>query len=56
MTARERLILRIKALGLPSYEGPRPLVSLEEYFDGNDDLGSIGCNLSDHPGVEVSAC
>jgi hypothetical protein len=29
------------------------LVAIETFFDGNDDLGSIGCNLVPHPGVEV---
>jgi hypothetical protein len=30
------------------------LVPIAEFFDGNDDKGSIGCNLyPDHPGVEV---
>jgi hypothetical protein len=28
------------------------LVSLDEFFAGNDDLGSVGCNLFPHPGVE----
>lgn len=28
------------------------LVPIDRFFDGNDDLGSIGCNLIDHPGVE----
>jgi hypothetical protein len=28
------------------------LVSLEAFFEGNQDLGSIGCNLEEHPGVE----
>ncbi len=28
----------------------RPLLSLSEFFDGNDDFGSIGCNLSPPPG------
>lgn len=33
-------------------ESAAPLVSLESFFDGNDDLGSIGCNLfEDHPGI-----
>jgi hypothetical protein len=33
---------------------PEPvLISAEEFFDGNDDLGSIGCNLVDHPGIDV---
>jgi hypothetical protein len=30
-----------------------PLVSIEQFFDGNDDLASIGCNLIDHPGMDV---
>src|SRR5262245_27366125 len=30
-----------------------PLVAIERFFDGNDDLGSIGCNLMPHPGVEA---
>jgi len=28
------------------------LVTISEFFDGNDDLGSIGCNLPDHPGMD----
>jgi hypothetical protein len=27
------------------------LVPIAEFFEGNDDLGSIGCNLDPHPGV-----
>lgn len=29
------------------------IVSIERFFDGNDDLGSIGCNLVEHPGMNV---
>ena len=29
----------------------RPVVSLEVFFEGNDDPASIGCNLPEHPGV-----
>ena len=29
------------------------IVSIERFFDGNDDLGSIGCNLMEHPGVDT---
>ena len=29
------------------------LVTPSEFFDGNDQEGSIGCNLPDHPGLEV---
>ena len=30
-----------------------PLVTIERFFEGNDDPGSIGCNLLPHPGVDV---
>jgi len=33
-------------------EGSLPVVSLELFFEGNDDIGSIGCNLLNHPGIE----
>jgi hypothetical protein len=29
------------------------LVSRQEFFDGNDDPASIGCNLMEHPGMEA---
>ena len=33
---------------------PEPhLVPIERFFDGNDDVGSIGCNLLAHPGVDA---
>src|SRR5258707_13149168 len=33
---------------------PEPqLVPIERFLDGNDDLGSIGCNLLPHPGIGV---
>lgn len=33
---------------------PEPqVVPIERFFDGNDDLGSIGCNLTEHPGTEA---
>jgi len=33
---------------------PEPrLVSVERFFDGNDDLSSIGWNLPEHPGMDV---
>lgn len=28
-----------------------PVVSIERFFDGNEDEGSIGCNLLEHPGL-----
>jgi hypothetical protein len=36
---------------LAAQEEPQ-IVSVERFFDGNDDLGSIGCNLMEHPGVD----
>ena len=33
---------------------PEPqVVPIERFFDGNDDLGSIGCNLNPHPGIAL---
>ena len=29
------------------------VIPVAEFFDGNDDPGSIGCNLSLHPGIDV---
>lgn len=37
---------------LASQEEPQ-LVSIERFFDGNDDEGSIDCNLMNHPGVDT---
>jgi hypothetical protein len=34
---------------------PQPVpqvVPIARFFDGNDDLGSIGCNLDPHPGID----
>jgi len=28
-------------------------ISVERFFEGNDDLGSIGCNLIEHPGIDT---
>ena len=40
---------RLKAT-LDEYEAPQVGDALL-FFDGNDDVGSIGCNLDDHPGI-----
>ena len=45
MDTRKRLLERIG--GINDFNLPRPLVSLELFFDGNDDCGSIGYNLPD---------
>lgn len=54
---RDSLIRKIHTLELlekPGRHEPLPVVSLEEFFDGNDDYGSIGCNLleNEHPGPD----
>jgi hypothetical protein len=48
---RQDLIAKIKIQGLPWTQPALPIVSLEDFFLGNDDLGSIGCNLPNHPGL-----
>lgn len=53
MDARTNLIAKIKAQGLPSADRPLPIVSLEDFFTGNNEYGSIGCNLADHPGPQL---
>ena len=45
MDARSRLLDRIGDIN--NFALPRPLVSLELFFEGNDDWGSIGYNLPD---------
>ena len=44
---RNRLVAELSAQPEPQ------IVPIERFFDGNDDLGSIGCNLMEHPGVEA---
>ncbi|MEZ4223538.1 MAG: hypothetical protein R3B13_21500 [Polyangiaceae bacterium] len=50
MTPLERVTERVTRNGHPDEEGtPRPLLTLSEFFDGNDVDGSIGCNLNPMP-------
>src|SRR5262245_5850331 len=44
---RQRILQRIGDIN--DFSRPRPLVTLEEFFDGNSDTGSIGYNLPDPP-------
>ena len=46
-TKRNRLVQRLSDQAEPQ------LVSISEFLDGNDDVGSIGCNLLDHPGMDA---
>ncbi|MED4028569.1 hypothetical protein P4672_20220 [Priestia megaterium] len=49
---KDNLIKKIYEQGYPDTK-TAPLVSLEEFFEGNDDEGSIGCNLMDHLGIHT---
>jgi hypothetical protein len=44
---------KCEALKADFSDQPEPqVVPIAHFFDGNDDLGSIGCNLDPHPGIE----
>jgi hypothetical protein len=50
MTPLERITERVTRLGDPDDPStPRPLLSIGEFFDGNEVVGSIGCNLPGEP-------
>lgn len=50
MTHLERITERISRRGdVNDPATPRPLLTLEEFFEGNDVSGSICCNLSPMP-------
>jgi hypothetical protein len=50
MTPLERITNRVNRLGdVNDPATPRPLLTLEEFFEGNDVIGSIGCNLIPTP-------
>ncbi|HEV3343469.1 MAG TPA: hypothetical protein VG125_24060 [Pirellulales bacterium] len=51
MDPRSALLKRIGDVNDPSR--PKPLVSLELFFEGNNDYGSIGYNLPDGPEPRV---
>ena len=44
---KSRLVTKLASQSEPQ------IVSIDVFFDGNDDSGSIGCNLLEHPGVEA---
>jgi len=46
MTPLERITERVNRHGdVNDASTPRPLLTLAEFFEGNDVVGSIGCNL-----------
>ena len=51
-TMNDNLISEIKRQ-LSIFPDESPIVSLEQFFYGNTDESSIGCNLLNHPGIDV---
>jgi hypothetical protein len=50
MTPLERITERVTRLGHPDEPGtPTPLLTIDEFFEGNSEVGSIGCNLDSAP-------
>ncbi|UUO07791.1 hypothetical protein M4951_05640 [Blastopirellula sp. J2-11] len=52
LSKRQALIEHIQSIGGLGMSAPAPVVTIDAFFDGNDDYGSIGCNLTDHPGPQ----
>lgn len=51
MTPLQRVNARVNQDGdVNDPSSRRPLLTLSEFFDGNDDHGSLGCNLTPPPG------
>jgi hypothetical protein len=48
---RKKLEEKIYEQGYPDAQFA-PIVTLEDFFEGNNDESSIGCNLMEHPGIE----
>lgn len=48
---RDRLVEKLSRMGLvpgpPRQGDPYPVISLEDFFEGNNDAGSIACNLQE---------
>jgi hypothetical protein len=51
MNYRKALLDKIESFDFGRNGQAMPVVSLEDFFTGNDEEGSIGCNLLDHPGL-----
>lgn len=50
---REELIKKATQQLSEDINAPLPIVTLEDFFEGNDDIGAIGCNLFEHPGIQT---
>lgn len=56
MTPRARLLTKIFEQGFRTpdwrHKNPPPVVTLEDFFEGNTCAGSIAVNLPEHPGLD----
>jgi hypothetical protein len=51
---RKQIVSLIRNHGYVENQNPTVLVTRNQFFDGNDDPGSIGCNLyPEHPGIDT---
>lgn len=50
---REKLVKSIYELGFNNQGHTIVAVTLNEFFDGNEDEASLGCNLVPHPSLEA---
>jgi len=53
MSDYNELLNQVRQQQSAAPSGPLPILSLEDFFEGNDDPGSIGCNILDHPGTQA---
>lgn len=54
MTLNSKLAERLAPYGvLDQSQEISPALTIEEFFDNNNDEGSIGCNLAPHPGIDI---
>jgi len=54
MSHLDRITERVTRLGDPGLPGtPVPLLTVDEFFEGNSVVGSIGCNLEGEPSPET---
>lgn len=51
MDYRQKLLKKLESYQFGRYGQSSPVVSLEDFFIGNEEEGSIGCNLMNHPGL-----
>lgn len=51
MNYREALLKKLESFDFGMNGQAMPVVSLEDFFIGNDEESSIGCNLLNHPGL-----